>query len=885
MANMEKTVAVIFSGEDSSLGSSIHTLSASMDAFDKQVSKISDPLAAFGEKVLKLDAAIAAMAIGAITLAVKKAADFDESFGAISTRISGTSGDINKFRDDILTYAQGSTKSLNDINDAVSQAMQKGIGYKDSLEMVSIAEKLSIAGRGDLKSATELLTTTMNAYGASSSDAGHYADVFTAAVKQGAGSIPALADGLGKVAGLAAAAGVPIETITAAIAALGAQGIPTETAIMGLTRTIANLLDPTKEAKELAAQLGLQFNATALKTQGLETVLKNASTATHGNAEQMKELFGSVKGLTVAVDLAVDSHGKFKAALDATRHASGTMAEAYEKEKDELGKVTQNIKNNIDVVLIDLGTKLLPGVGKIGSSLADVFKGVKIGIDAGAFDPVTDFLNKSAGDIEKFLGKLAAAFPGALKNINWDKLIDALNSIGGAMSDALGGKDVDAKKLGDAIQFVVDSVASLIDVTKGIGEVWVGAFGGIIDGFNQLSSNAKQTLGDVLGLALGFKLFGGTWTIIMMAMAGDSEDMSTVVTLAFSSIDTGIKSVKEGALVLLSVIAMVTGGILVLMKAITFGQNDYINGELEKAEELLRKLGDMAVSGADKLTVSANATRDAMGALGGDSSAAADKVGRVGQALKDVPAETKAKIALDAKEFEDWKIRFQASSDAFNLSLKPVIDKTALKDTEDTIYGKFGGAQMIKITTNLDGSSTIETVDKFNNAFPKEKKIEVKPDITQVTIAEMKGKTDIIQKSIEFKGKIDIAQIEAGTKVMEAAFKSVNVSIESTGKTLTDLTSSYTDLLKSGKSGSYIIEDQIREESRRRDEAMSMQKDLVEAQVKNMDARTEAMKSGQAMIQIDGKGLQPQLEAFMFEVLKAIQIRANAEGAQYLVGM
>jgi hypothetical protein len=66
---------------------------------------------------------------------------------------------------------------------------------------------------------------------------------------------------------------------------------------------------------------------------------------------------------------------------------------------------------------------------------------------------------------------------------------------------------------------------------------------------------------------------------------------------------------------------------------------------------------------------------------------------------------------------------------------------------------------------------------------------------------------------------------------------------------------------------------------------MVMQKELVDAQVDNMNARTDAMRNGQAMIQIDGKGLQPQLEAFMFEILKAIQVRANAEGAQYLVGI
>jgi len=106
----------------------------------------------------------------------------------------------------------------------------------------------------------------------------------------------------------------------------------------------------------------------------------------------MKELFGSVRGLTVAVDLAADSHGNFKKALEATRNASDAMSVAYDKQKDELGYVVQNLKNNIDVALIDVGQKLLPGMTKMGAGLADVFKGIKIGVDAGALDPVIAFL-------------------------------------------------------------------------------------------------------------------------------------------------------------------------------------------------------------------------------------------------------------------------------------------------------------------------------------------------------------------------------------------------------------------------------------------------------------------------------------------------------------
>jgi len=51
------------------------------------------------------------------------------------------------------------------------------------------------------------------------------------------------------------------------------------------------------------------------------------------------------------------------------------------------------------------------------------------------------------------------------------------------------------------------------------------------------------------------------------------------------------------------------------------------------------------------------------------------------------------------------------------------------------------------------------------------------------------------------------------------------------------------------------------------------------------DARAAALRRGDAMIRIDGDGLQPHLEAFMFEILESIQVRVNQEGQELLLGV
>jgi len=51
-----------------------------------------------------------------------------------------------------------------------------------------------------------------------------------------------------------------------------------------------------------------------------------------------------------------------------------------------------------------------------------------------------------------------------------------------------------------------------------------------------------------------------------------------------------------------------------------------------------------------------------------------------------------------------------------------------------------------------------------------------------------------------------------------------------------------------------------------------------------LNAQTDALINGDPLITINGDGLAPHLEAMMFEVLKAIQVRVNADGYAMLLG-
>lgn len=140
-------------------------------------------------------------------------------------------------------------------------------------------------------------------------------------------------------------------------------------------------------------------------------------------------------------------------------------------------------------------------------------------------------------------------------------------------------------------------------------------------------------------------------------------------------------------------------------------------------------------------------------------------------------------------------------------------------------------------------------------------------------------------KNIEAKVKLNIAEIEAQTKRAEAAFESINTTVNSTGDLLGDLFGALKDYDTLSFRASGLIEKQIDLENGRRQEALDLQKKLVEAQIASLRAQARQYEKGDSLIKIDGAGLQPHLEAFMWEILRQIQIRVNSDGLKLLLGV
>ena len=148
---------------------------------------------------------------------------------------------------------------------------------------------------------------------------------------------------------------------------------------------------------------------------------------------------------------------------------------------------------------------------------------------------------------------------------------------------------------------------------------------------------------------------------------------------------------------------------------------------------------------------------------------------------------------------------------------------------------------------------------------------------------------ETVRTKLEWEAKVDIAEAEASAKILAAAFEAASKSVDATSKATSDMFGDLIGLLGSDKWLSSTtknwLQKQVADQMELQKQALAIQKTLTEAQARNLDARTEKIKNlnKEAMITVDGDGLKPHLEAMMWEVFEAIQIRATEEGLDKLL--
>lgn len=327
----------------------------------------SSKTSAWGSKLAGLagKAALGAMAAAGAAIAavgvagVKEFVGFQNSMNEVFTLLPGMSTEaMGAMQEDVKNFAKEFGVLPNETVPALYQAISAGVPKDNVFDFLEVAQKAARGGVTSLETAVDGISSTMNAYGADIVNATQASDLMFTAVRLGKTTLDELSKSLFNVNPTAAALGVNFGDVTAALAAMTAQGVPTSVATTQLRQLFVEMSkEGSKTAdvfSEIAGKSFKQFVAEGGNTQDALKLLEQYAAST---GVGISDLFGSVEAGNAALALTGKGTETFTANLAAMAGSTGATEAAF-KQMDEGAQASlDRLKAGWASMLLDIGKR------------------------------------------------------------------------------------------------------------------------------------------------------------------------------------------------------------------------------------------------------------------------------------------------------------------------------------------------------------------------------------------------------------------------------------------------------------------------------------------------------------------------------------------------
>jgi TP901 family phage tail tape measure protein len=868
MANsVQKTIEIIFAGNDKVSGT-IDTVSGGLSDFGGRVEAISGPLADLSDSILKIDAALLALGAVGLAYAYAKSAEFESAVIELEKVLGDQPEALEKAKIAAFELSAQYGESSATVLLSAASFKQAGFDIEESLLLTKAAMDLSIAGNIGSAESSELLIATLKGFKAPAEDVTRLVDVLNEVSNEYSTNVRELGVGMAALSPIASLMGFSFEETAGILTPVIEIFRSGDEAAVALKMGLLKLIDDAKPVQDALASIGVAQKDANGELRSGKDILYDVALAFQ-TAEENDKLFlaAQLVGIRQAGKMVevFDGLAKSTEITSVAMGAAGSAAKEVALRMESAEIIVDRFKTGFTNLAIVIGDQFLEAAKEAISGGTDIENALRniIKDEDSTFAPVFDALGEFGENLGDYLSGIAEAMPEAFAEVDFEGLLDALGDLGDEIVGMFDGLDLTKpENLKTAIQFVIDSLESLVVVTTGmagpLGD-FIGKIVDLIDGFNKLDSETKETTGSVLGWGKVVDTIIGPLGSLLKAVESLAVGLNVLV---------GIKVlswIKD-----LSGISAITIPIGLATGIVAIGTAILGIGTALAADKLADWLTDIGVripTGLPEFIETTQAEFDAMNAVIDEVNASLDSMD-----FKSPVVDVKAMLADPA--FSDTEIQYAITGELSDLE-KALAEAGVLVKEKPVIVA-------------AETTKAVEKIEKVKEAvkeIPHEKLLEIKlQGEIDTEIAIIVATAETAQTAMEWTAKLNIAEAEADAKVLVAMFDGIAASITSTGDVLGGLFGLLAgDDLDIG--AKWDIERQIEKESKMRDEAFDQQSKLNAAQLKYMEARTAALEAGEGLITITADGLEPELEAFMWKILEKIQIRANEANAEFLLGV
>jgi len=285
--------------------------------------------------------------------------DLETALTEVSTISQAVTEDFEGYKDALVELSTESAVSAKSLTDAYYDIVSAGYDGAQGLELLAAAEKASTAGFVEVGTAADGLTTVLNAWGKSASEATAVSDIFFKTVEKGKTTFPELGSNIAQVAPVAASLGVSFEEVSAAAATLTKSGTPTAQAF---TQIRASLLAVNEV-------LGDGWADAYTFQEALAEVRDRAK----GSTNELKNMLGRVEAVNAVLGLTGKNASVAASDLAAMNNSLNATAIAAEKVTASTDYQIKNLKNNILAALEPLGSEATKIIGDLAKNLSAAF--------------------------------------------------------------------------------------------------------------------------------------------------------------------------------------------------------------------------------------------------------------------------------------------------------------------------------------------------------------------------------------------------------------------------------------------------------------------------------------------------------------------------------
>jgi TP901 family phage tail tape measure protein len=228
-------------------------------------------------------------------------------------------------------YLGTATELTHGMYEIMSAGVNKPV---EAFKLMIVSAKYAKAGLTDLATAASTLTAVMKAYGYTADEMRAKSDQLFASVMEGKYHAVELNQAIGKVLPTAAAMGVHVDEVSAALAVLTQRGLDVNEAATALNRILLGILRPIDKAKKEFVKLGFAWGRDALVGQGLLGFLRRLMEAQTRYGDLLPKIFRRQRALRGAFVLAGEGFKDYIRLLDKIRRSSeegGEVQRAYGK--------------------------------------------------------------------------------------------------------------------------------------------------------------------------------------------------------------------------------------------------------------------------------------------------------------------------------------------------------------------------------------------------------------------------------------------------------------------------------------------------------------------------------------------------------------------------